>query len=684
MPFPMAESRDYAFEIPHSAVPGVSGSVYRHPGYKNRLQRFIDDDSSIVTSFDVFKRTVEKYPDRPCHGTRPILDDGSVGPFEWQTYKEVYERIINFGRGLEELNLLSKSEDGSMRLIGIYMKNRSEWVIAEQGAFTRRTTTVPLYDTLGEDTVHYILNQTELSTVVCSALQVPNLVKVKGRCRSLRTIICVDHLEKKAIGACLAVDVKLLSMDEVERLGADLSYSPLVGAATDIATFCYTSGTTGEPKGALLSQGSVIADAAAFVECFTSPYPLSDLRKGHHYYLNYLPLPHVFGRVVEVALYYLGVAVGFYQGDPLKLMDDIAALRPTVFVSVPRLLNRLYERVITTNASAGFDKAVQAKLNLLKCGTLKHSQYDRGVFDKIKERLGLDRVQLVFTGSAPIATHVLDFLRLFFARPVLEGYGSTESGLASYTHPSDFASGHVGYPASCMEIKLADVPEMGYLSTDTEHGSGVSKLECRGRGEILLRGPSIFSGYYKMPEKTKETIDSDGWVHSGDIGLWLKTGQLKIIDRKKSIFKLSNGEYVAPERIENVLIQSPYVAQAFVYGNSLRSSLVAIIVPDFENLSNELRNRNDLKSPEDICRSKYMNSLILRTLREVSEKSGLRKFEWVKAIHLSPVMFSVDNDILTPSFKLKRNVAVKVFQKEVDALYEQIGETILDEPRSKM
>ncbi|KAF4674459.1 hypothetical protein FOZ60_001257, partial [Perkinsus olseni] len=115
-----------SFEVPHSAIPGVSGPVYRHPGYKNRLQRFIDDDSSIVTSFDVFKRTVEKYPDRPCHGTRPVLDDGSVGPFEWQTYKEVYERIINFGRGLEELNLLSKSEDGSMRLIGIYMKNRSE------------------------------------------------------------------------------------------------------------------------------------------------------------------------------------------------------------------------------------------------------------------------------------------------------------------------------------------------------------------------------------------------------------------------------------------------------------------------------------------------------------------------------------------------------------------------------
>ncbi|KAF4666190.1 hypothetical protein FOL46_003215, partial [Perkinsus olseni] len=405
MPFPIAESRDYAFEIPHSAIPGVSGSVYRHPGYKNRLQRFIDDDPSIVTSFDVFKRTVERYPDRPCHGTRPILDDGSVGPFEWQTYKEVYERIINFGRGLEELNLLSKSEDGSMRLIGIYMKNRSEWVIAEQGAFTRRATTVPLYDTLGEDTVHYILNQTELSTVVCSAVQVPNLVKVKERCPSLRTIICVDHTEKKAIAACLAVDVKLRSMDEVERLGADLSYSPLVGAATDIATFCYTSGTTGEPKGALLSQGSVIADAAAFVECFTSPYPLSDLRKGYHYYLDYLPLPHVFGRVAEVALYYLGVAVGLYQGDPLKLMDDIAALRPTVFISVPRLLNRLYERVITTNASAKFDEAVQAKLDLLKCGTLKHPQYDREVFDKIKEMLGLERVQLVFTGSAPIATH---------------------------------------------------------------------------------------------------------------------------------------------------------------------------------------------------------------------------------------------------------------------------------------
>ncbi|KAF4663713.1 hypothetical protein FOL47_005582, partial [Perkinsus chesapeaki] len=660
------------YEMPDSKIPGVSGPIYRHPRFKYSLQGFIDDDNSLVTSFDVLKRAAERYPDRPCHGTRPLLDDG-VGPFEWQTYKDVYNRIVNFGRGIEELNLLS--DDGSMRLIGLYMKNRSEWVIAEQGAFTRRATTVPLYDTLGEDVVHYIINQTMLTTVVCSSPQIAKLVDVKGRCPSLRAIISVDPLPAGAREACNSVDIKLFSFDEIELAGAKVAYPPLVGKSTDIATFCYTSGTTGEPKGALLSQGNVIANAASFVESFTSPYPACDVRDGEQYYLNYLPLPHVFGRVVEIAMYYLGVRIGFYQGDALKLMDDIAALKPTIFISVPRLLNRLYEKIVAANSSNElFNKAVVEKLAGLKRHELKHPKWDKEVFEDVKVALGLQKVQLVFTGSAPIATHVLDFLRVFFACPVIEGYGATEcSGVATYTHPLDFTSGHIGGPASCIEVKLADVPEMGYLMSDTEHGSGLAKLECRGRGEIYLRGPSAFLGYYKMADKTKDTIDSDGWVHSGDIGIWLKGGQLKIIDRKKSIFKLSQGEYIAPERIENVLILSPYVGQAFVYGNPLRSFLVAVIVPDFENLQKKLGERDRLKSPDDICRSDFVKALILKSLREVSKNSGLRTFEWVRAVHLTPEPFSVDNDILTPSFKLKRNVAVKVFEREVEALYEHLG-----------
>ncbi|KAF4742969.1 hypothetical protein FOZ62_030239 [Perkinsus olseni] len=707
MPFPMAESRDYAFEIPHSAVPGVSGSVYRHPGYKNRLQRFIDDDSSIVTSFDVFKRvsgcariygtrtrptspaffvfvqTVEKYPDRPCHGTRPILDDGSVGPFEWQTYKEVYERIINFGRGLEELNLLSKSEDGSMRLIGIYMKNRSEWVIAEQGAFTRRATTVPLYDTLGEDAVSYVINQTQVRTVICSSAEVPKLLSCREACPSLEAIVCLAPAAALR-EPCEAAGLQLLDFCQVEACGAKATYQPLTGEESDIGTFCYTSGTTGDPKGALLSQGGMLANVAGLTKLVTTESPLLKFGAEDEAYLSYLPLAHVMERLVQTMMYHFGAAIGFSQGDSRKIMDDVAALRPTLFACVPRILNRVYDSVVGTVRKAGgtkeslFERAMEAKKEGLQNGFLTHPYWDNTVFDDIKKKLGFDRARLVVTGSAPIASHVLTFMRALLGCPVVEGYGQTEATCAvSYAHVHDFSVGNVGLPVGCLEVKLADVPSMGYLSTDTQHGSKSDFISCKGRGEICYRGPCTFRGYYKMPEKTRETIDSEGWVHSGDIGLWLKSGQLKIIDRKKSIFKLSQGEYIAPDKIENVITESPLVAQAFVYGNSFQSRLVAVILPDLEYLLEHFPSTaTGIGSSKALCESDAVRSLVLRSVQEISDKNKLRGFEKVKAVHLTSIPFTAENGLLTPSFKLKRDVAFKTFEEEIDRLYENIGDKV--------
>lgn len=196
---------------------------------------------------------------------------------------------------------------------------------------------------------------------------------------------------------------------------------------------------------------------------------------------------------------------------------------------------------------------------------LTHGMWDKLVFNKVKARLGLDRCRLMLTGSAPIASHVLEFLRVVFGCPIAEGYGQTESaGVATVSNfDNQFEYGHVGGPLACCELKLVSVPDMGYNVTDTTHGrvekDGVVKSEgipCKGRGEVCYRGGNIFPGYYKNPEKTAETVDEDGWLHSGDIGLWTMEGNLKIIDRKKNIFKLAQGEYVAAEKIENVRIVS--------------------------------------------------------------------------------------------------------------------------------
>ncbi|EER06431.1 Long-chain-fatty-acid--CoA ligase, putative [Perkinsus marinus ATCC 50983] len=678
-------SSPYTYEVPNTAIPGVSGPIYRHPQFADRLLSRLQGDEALATSFDVFRDAAEKYADQPCHGTRPRLDDGSVGPYEWQTYKEVYDRILNFGRGLEHLNLLSKSGDGSMRVIGIYMKNRSEWIIAEQGAFTRRATTVPLYDTLGEDAVSYVINQTQVRTVVCSSTEVSSLLQCKDTCPSLECIICLDP-PQALYKTCEEAHVQLVDFCHVEACGAEVSYEPLVGEGSDVGTFCYTSGTTGAPKGALLSQAGMLANVAGLTELVTSDSPLLKFGadKEEEAYLSYLPLAHVMERLVQTMMYHFGAAVGFSRGDPRKIMEDVAALRPTLFVCVPRILNRLYDGVIGTVRKAGgmkeslFYQAVEDKKAGLRKGLLKHDHWDAMIFDDMKRKLGLDRARFVATGSAPVASHVLTFMRVLLGCPVVEGYGQTEATCAvSYAHIDDFTVGHVGLPIGCLEVKLMDVGSMGYLSTDTIHA-------CKGRGEICYRGPSTFLGYYNMPEKTRETIDSDGWVHSGDIGIWLTSGQLKIIDRKKSIFKLSQGEYIAPDKIENVVTQSPLVAQAFVYGNSFQSRLVAVVVPDFERLLEHFPSTADgIENTKALCESDAVRILVLRSIQEFSDKNKLRGFEKVKAVHLSPVPFTAENGLLTPSFKLKRDVALKTFQKDIDMLYENIGDKMAVAPRTE-
>lgn len=231
-----------------------------------------------------------------------------------------------------------------------------------------------------------------------------------------------------------------------------------------------------------------------------------------------------------------------------------------------------------------FDQALKTKAEGLKCGSLKHTLYDRLIFSKIKKGLGMDHLRIMISGSAPLGENVMIFFRCMLGVPVVEGYGQTEgTACSSISHPDDITTvGHVGGPSGATEIVLVDVPEMGYRHTDREHRG----KPCFGRGEICVRGPTIFKGYYKDEDNTREAIDGEGWLHSGDIGMWREDGTLQIIDRKKNIFKLAQGEYVAPEKIENVLCRSILIGQVFVYGDSLQSYLVAVVVPDEEPTRN--------------------------------------------------------------------------------------------------
>lgn len=216
---------------------------------------------------------------------------------------------------------------------------------------------------------------------------------------------------------------------------------------------------------------------------------------------------------------------------------------------------------------------------------------------------------------------------------------------------------------------------MGYLHTDSDHRG----QPCEGRGEICIRGPSVFKGYYKDPEQTRETVDEEGWLHSGDIGLWRPNGALQIIDRKKNIFKLAQGEYVAPEKIENILLHSPFIAQVFVYGDSLQSSLVGIVIPD-EEVVVSWAEKNGLKSYfADLCQNSLLYDVIMRDILRLSADNGLHGFETVKAVLLDSTLFSLENGLLTPTFKLKRKEIRDKYEDAIEALYNK-----LPEQRSKL
>jgi long-chain acyl-CoA synthetase len=675
-------ARVYSKIVPNSEDPERGwGPIHRACDGQEPVLGVCDETTGeiVTTSYENFQLTRRKFGNRPFLGYRPIADNGSAGDYVWSTYEQVGKRADNFGSGLLDLDLCPARKDEEVKnrgMLGFYSKNRAEWVIAEQGCFTQAIVTVPMYDTLGADSVAYVINQCSLKTVLCSAETVSNVLECKQLCPSLECLIQMEPVSEDLRKKASDLSIKAYSLEEVEKAGNAKPVGHHRPTAEDIFTFCYTSGTTGEPKGTLLAHGDMISVAAAGRSRPTLRMKETDV------HLSYLPLPHIFERLIQFNCVAGGSAIGFYQGETLKILEDLTALRPTVFPSVPRLLNRIHDRLRAGVEEAGglkkvlFDKAYAAKKAGLANGTVTHPVWDRLVFSKIKARVGLDRVRAIITGSAPISDHVLDFLRIVFGCVVLEGYGLSETTAGgTITMEDDLKPGTVGAPIASNEIRLQDVPDMGYFRTDQVHSTGKGSIPCHGRGEICMRGRNVFKGYYKMPEKTAEAIDSEGWFHSGDIGLWTPDGRLKIIDRKKNIFKLAQGEYVAPEKLENLNVQSKFVMQNFVYGDSLKTQLVAIIVVDPDSSAQWAKSKGVQKSHADVCKDEEFKKAVMADLQKLGTKAHLAGFEFVKAIHLEAEQWQPGGEVLTPTFKLQRNKAQQKYQAIIDALYQQLEAT---------
>ncbi|RLN87965.1 hypothetical protein BBJ28_00020614, partial [Nothophytophthora sp. Chile5] len=514
------------------------------------------------------------------------------------------------------------------------------------------------------DAVPFIVNHTELAVLFCGRKQFDVVMDCIASCPTLKTIVQFEPVSVAQHELAASKNVDLRSLDELELLGQAEPRAADPPLPTDVSTLCYTSGTTGDPKGVVLLQRNytyVVRQMSNRMAIFSSDV-----------HISYLPLAHVFERGVLGVLLAHGSSIGFYQGDLLRLMDDLAELKPTVFVSAPRLFNRVYDKITQGVAAAGglkkllFDRALSAKLAGLSSGYKTHALWDALVFSKIRLVLG-GRVRVIFSGSAPLSPEVKRFMKVVFCCDVAEGYGLSETAAAVSVGAVDMPMGaHVGSPLIYAQVQLEDVAEMGYTSRD----------KPRPRGEILVRGPMVFAGYYKDPEKTREAIDERGWFHTGDIGCWNANGTLSIVDRKKNIFKLSQGEYVAIEKIENVYTKSKYVAQLFAYGDSLQSCLVGILVPDPEMAEAWAQERGlegaNATSARVVGHPEFQKT-VLEDMASVAKAAELRGFELVKNVHFHPEPFSLEDGLITPTFKLKRPQLKTFFQAQITQLYQNLN-----------
>ncbi|KAF9583783.1 hypothetical protein BGW38_008557, partial [Lunasporangiospora selenospora] len=590
-----------------------------------------------------------KYAENPHLGVR-IHDTTTktYSPFIWQTYGQTRKRVNDFGSGLVYINKTALENTKKDRwTLGIWSSGRPEWCITEMSCSYFNLVSVPLYETLGPDSVEFAMNHADILVVVCSANHIHELLNNASKLPQLKCIISMDSLQNVVVAQGNASrnvrdwaakeGIKIYDFQEVEAIGREFPQKHQPPASDEVASICYTSGTTGYPKGAMITHRNFIATVGSNREGYT-----------------------------------------FTSDDVgLRLMEDVAEIKPTHFVAVPRLLTRIYARVVSLTVNAPGEvgelsrKAVAEKLANLKAGKgVAHPHWDPLIFNKIRMILG-GRVKALGTGSAAISKDVLDFMRICFICPVFEGYGSTENtASATATLKEDVLSGHVGCPRACSEIRLVDVPEMGYFTTDKPYP----------RGEIQTRGPAVFVGYFKDPKGTKEALDMEGWLSTGDIGFVDERGCFTIVDRKKNIFKLSQGEFVAPEKIENILMaRCNLIQQIYVHGDPLESTLIAVSVPDPETflpLANKIAATNvapdDLTGLSQLCLHPEVKVAYLHGLERAGREAGLNGFELVKNVHLTMDVFTVENQMVTPTLKLRRPQVQAHYKEHLRDMYEDL------------
>ncbi len=561
-------------------------------------------------------------------------------------WEEEQEYVESFALGLLKLGI------GSLEKVAILSENRYEWYVSDLGIQSIGATVVPIYATNTSEQIRYIVNDSEsVAIVVSTSRQLDKLKSIKNDVPGLKYIITLDETLSKTDNTMNFSSV--LALGRLSGLSSEFKKRLSGISSGAVATIIYTSGTTGDPKGVMLTHTNLLSDTEA-------TYEVMKKELGDETMLSFLPLSHSFARTAD---YYIPIfhsrGVQVIAESLEKLSENLIEIKPTMFVSVPRVFEKVYGKIISqVEADKPFKRKIfywavsvgkQASSYLLENKPLpfllsiRHQLASALVFKKIKNAVG-GRLKFASSGGAPLPKDLGEF---FFALgiKIIEGYGLTETSPVMTVNPPDkFKFGSVGKPIPGCELKIAN------------------------DGEVLTKGPMIMKGYYKKPDATKEVIDENGWFHTGDIGFVDNEGYLHITDRKKDIIVTAGGKNIAPQPIENKLRMSKYIEEVVIIGDR-KPYCVALIVPSFDVLEDMAKKENiPFLSKEELLENPRIKTLIDEAVAEVNR--GLARYETIKKFALIPALFTQETGELTPTLKVKRWAVEKKYRDIVEHLYE--------------
>ena len=594
------------------------------------------------TLVELFLDVVDRLPDSPALGR---YEEG-----EWTSisYHDVLSQVRLVGGAFADLGI----ERGDR--VAILSENRPEWALSDYGCLCSGVVGVPVYATLTAEQVRYVLSNSGSRLVFVSTReQLDKVLEVREALPELTRVVIYDRPPGELPDGVMSwADFLARGRAGTEGISDEAFRAEAESARPeDVATILYTSGTTGDPKGVMLSHNNLRSNVKAAEQIL--PIDHRDTT------LSFLPLSHVFQRMVDYLLFHRGCAI-YYARSIDTVADDLKMVRPTVVVSVPRLYEKVYAKVTSAGGVKGTliswargvgARWAEAKLEGRAPSALTRTQYALArklVFSKIKEGVG-GRLRYFVSGGAPLAAEINKF---FFSAGImiLEGYGLTEtSPVTNVNSPQDFPAnfriGTVGKPVPGTEVKIED------------------------DGEILVRGPQVMKGYFNLPEATREAIDDDGWFRTGDIGEIDDEGFLSITDRKKDIIVTAGGKNMAPQPIENRLKGNRYFDQPVLLGDRERF-ITLLLVPDFEAL--EGWGRQEGLDPSDRRRfldDPRVHSHLVKEMK--GELSGLASFETPKKIVLLDEPFTIEDGSLTPTQKVKRRVVQERYAEILRELYDE-------------